>query len=250
MADQTLEQIGVLRVSVPRIQKLLSRLRQLSAGVHRVSGCWVSYLLSGTEAGAEGLVGFISRNHFFPANQQVEELTALGKILAAHRPERALEIGTAGGGTLLFLTRLASSRAMIISIDLPGGKFGGGYNEKRAWFYQRFARASQQLLLLRGDSHSGRTLDRVNAALKGKQLDYLFIDGDHSYAGVKSDFEMYGAIVRRGGLVALHDIVGGRTESVGGVPRFWDEIKSKFRHAELIKDPKQGGWGIGVLYVE
>lgn len=37
-------------------------------------------------------------------------------------------------------------------------------------------------------------------------MDFLFIDGDHAYEGVKADFEMYSPLVRKGGLVALHDI--------------------------------------------
>ena len=42
--------------------------------------------------------------------------------------------------------------------------------------------------------------------LGGAELDFLFIDGDHSYAGVKQDFEKYSGYVKRGGLIAFHDI--------------------------------------------
>ena len=87
--------------------------------------------------------------------------------------------------------------------------------------------------------------------LCGQALDYLLIDGDHSYPGVKCDFEMYGTTVRKSGLIAFHDIVwGGPPENVSGVPRFWRGIKSKCRHIERIKDRQQGGYGIGVLYLD
>ncbi|MBC8076825.1 MAG: class I SAM-dependent methyltransferase, partial [Chloroflexales bacterium] len=36
-------------------------------------------------------------------------------------------------------------------------------------------------------------------------IDMLFIDGDHSYAGVKFDFDRFGAQVRPGGVIILHD---------------------------------------------
>jgi len=36
---------------------------------------------------------------------------------------------------------------------------------------------------------------------------------------------------------------------VGGAPRFWDEIKHNFSYIELAKNWKQGGCGIGILYV-
>ncbi len=186
----------------------------------------------------------------FPAAQVPNELTALGEILRKHRPKLALEIGTARGGTLLFLTRLASPRATIVSVDLPQGDFGGGYGEEQKWWYQRFARPLQHLHLLMGDSHSDATLERVKAVFKEQKLDYLFIDGDHRYDGVKRDFEMYGPLVRKGGLIAFHDIVDGLPHLVGEVPQFWRDIRPKYRHREIINDPSQGGYGIGIIYVE
>jgi 2-keto-3-deoxy-L-rhamnonate aldolase RhmA len=39
----------------------------------------------------------------------------------------------------------------------------------------------------------------VKEVLGGQPLDYLFIDGDHTYEGVRKDFEMYGPLVRAAG---------------------------------------------------
>jgi len=55
---------------------------------------------------------------------------------------------------------------------------------------------------------------------EGGELNFLFIDGDHTYEGVRKNFEMYSPLVRRGGIVAFHDIVPRPPENVGGVPRF------------------------------
>jgi hypothetical protein len=129
--------------------------------------CWIRYLFVGARNGVRGLVDFVLGNHFFTAIQVASELTALGEILAARRPERALEIGTARGGTLLFVTRLASLQATIISVDRPGGKFSSGYGRTRARLYKRFARRAQRLQLLQGNSHSRDMLGRVKAALGG-----------------------------------------------------------------------------------
>jgi predicted O-methyltransferase YrrM len=81
-------------------------------------------------------------------------------------------------------------------------------------------------------------------------MDFLFIDGDHSYDGVKKDFEMYNSLVRNGGIIAFHDITpNGLPELTGGVPQFWREIKNKYQIKEFIKDyNKQTGFGIGVLF--
>jgi hypothetical protein len=69
--------------------------------------CWFRYFFVGAREGVPGLVNFVIGNYFFRATQVPSELTALGEILATRRPERALEIGTDYGGTLLFLTRPA-----------------------------------------------------------------------------------------------------------------------------------------------
>lgn len=37
------------------------------------------------------------------------------------------------------------------------------------------------------------------------KIDFLFIDGDHSYEGVKSDFELYSKILTPNGIIMLHD---------------------------------------------
>ena len=88
----------------------------------------------------------------------------------------------------------------------------------------------------------------VKKTLERYKLEFLFIDGDHTYTGVKTDFEMYSKLVAKGGIIALHDIVPGSLEKVGGVPRFWNEIKHNFECLELVENWKQGGKGIGVIY--
>lgn len=252
MADQALAQTGALKDPFnpqPNANRKYT-LRYKLAWRWQVARVWTRYGLIGRNRGVASLVDFIFGNHYFGAFQVRSELESLGKILAERSPLRALEIGTARGGTLFFLTRLANPKATIISLDLPGGRFGGGYSSRRRWFYQRFARRQQKLHLLQGDSHSAEMLERVKCVIAGQPLDYLFIDGDHRYEGVKSDFERYAPMVRKGGLIAFHDIAEGSPDLVGGVPQFWCEVKSHFRHMEIIEDREQGGFGIGILYVD
>jgi len=103
---------------------------------------------------------------------------------------------------------------------------------------------------VRGDSHSPGTLERVREILGGQELDFLFIDADHTYEGVKRDFEMYSPLVRRGGVVAFHDIVPHPPETRCEVSRFWDEVKARYRHLEIVRDWSQGWAGIGVLFID
>ena len=40
---------------------------------------------------------------------------------------------------------------------------------------------------------------------QGITIDYLHIDGDHSYEGVKKDFELYSTIMNPNGIISIHD---------------------------------------------
>jgi predicted O-methyltransferase YrrM len=169
-------------------------------------------------------------------------------------PQTMLEIGTAKGGSLLAFTRLCAPDAHIVSVDLPRGPFGGGYPLWKVPIYKAFARPSQRLDLVRGDSHSASTFAHVQDLLGGRQLDFLFIDGDHRYEGVRSDFETYSSLVRPGGIVALHDIAAPHPDrpvlngnNPGDVPRFWADLTTE-RHGETFVDPEgQGCFGIGLI---
>ncbi|MGC2421130.1 MAG: class I SAM-dependent methyltransferase [Candidatus Acidiferrales bacterium] len=167
-------------------------------------------------------------------------------MIKRREPRTALEIGTARGGTLFLLCRLAAGNAKIISLDLPHGPFGGGYSPLRIPLYKRFARPGQSLHLLRADSHSAATLERVNKLLDGELLDYLFIDADHTYEGVKKDFEMYAPLVRPGGMVVFHDIA--QNQLGCEVPRFWNERKFRHPWSTVIIDPVES-YGIGILEI-
>lgn len=186
------------------------------------------------------------------------EFEQLADAIKKLKPKVAMEIGTNSGGTLYVLCRLADPNATIISLDLRHGPYGGGYHPLRIPIYKRFAAPAQRLHLVRADSHSPQTLERITGLLGGSKLDYLFIDGDHTYEGVKRDFEMYSPLVRDGGIIAFHDIVEHRpddpalAEALGlhcEVVRFWEEIKPSHSHWEIVENRNQGWAGIGVLHI-
>ena len=177
-----------------------------------------------------------------------EEFLKLLQILAKRQINSMLEIGTNLGGTLFLFTRVINPHALIISLDLPNGPYGGGYPAWRIPFYKSFSINDQKMVLLREDSHKPSTLTKVEKILNESPLDFLFIDGDHSYDGVKADFEMYKSLVRPGGIIAFHDICP-YTELDLGVNRFWNEIKNQIKSVEIIKDSNQIGFGIGILFI-
>lgn len=79
-----------------------------------------------------------------------------------------------------------------------------------------------------GDSHTQETFQALCKKIKKRNVDLLFIDGDHSYDGVRNDYFMYSPLVERG-IVAVHDIAC-RREDVR-VPLFWSKlIRSEHRY--------------------
>ena len=64
-----------------------------------------------------------------------------------------------------------------------------------------------QKFFISGSSHDNRTYNRLTKLLNNSKIDLLFIDGDHSYVGVKKDFEIYKSFVSDNGIIAFHDIV-------------------------------------------
>jgi predicted O-methyltransferase YrrM len=185
-----------------------------------------------------------------PLQIRAEMETLLTK-LTERKIRVMLEIGTAQGGTLYLFTRILNSDAEIVSLDLPDGDFVGSYPSYKKAFYASFARDNQRIFLVKANSHEKSSLETVKSILEGKKLDFLFIDGDHSYEGVQADFKMYGPLVREGGLIAFHDICQSRgtgLEYSGTVFKFWKETRKMYPYEEIINNPNQDGYGIGIIY--
>lgn len=181
--------------------------------------------------------------------QNKTEIYEFCKLITPIRPKVILEIGTASGGTLFLLTKCSNPNALIISIDLPEGRFGGGYPYEFKLVYKYFATDNQKMFLFRKDSHKSSTLRKIKKILNNKLIDVLFIDGDHTYEGVRKDFEMYTPLVKKNGIIAFHDIVVVPPEKELNVEVniFWNEIKEYFKYKEIVEDWDQGSGGIGII---
>jgi len=79
-------------------------------------------------------------------------------------------------------------------------------------------------------NHITATSAQARPRWQDTPIDMLWIDGDHSYQGVRTDLELWAPLVRPGGLIAGHDY--GHLESVR---RAWDEL--------ITNDPTWGPTG-------
>ena len=179
--------------------------------------------------------------------QRPREILELLIDLEAVQPRVIVEIGTAAGGTLLLLARVAAPEALLISIDLRGSGYGGGYSPWRRRIYRSFARERQRIVLIDGDSHAPATRELLLRHLAGRPIDFLFVDGDHSYAGVRRDFEDYAPLVAPGGQVCLHDIRQHPLGHSGEVWRFWQELETDRAGMRAILEPGAVGYGLGLI---
>jgi cephalosporin hydroxylase len=191
---------------------------------------------------------YSEEGRFIRPTQQREEVAELLAILEPARPRTLVEIGTASGGTLFLLSSVAAPDATLVSIDLPGGRFGGGYGRWRAPLYRSFARPGQKVHLIRADSHDPKTFRELQTMIGPRGLDVLFIDGDHTYEGVRKDFERYRPLVSTGGWIGFHDIVPDPSDAMNEAHRFWEEIKLGYPHREMVLN-RSGKYGIGLIRI-
>ena len=175
------------------------------------------------------------------------EIGELMKRVRAKQPRVIVEIGTAKGGTLFLFCQHAADDATIISLDLPFGRNGGGYPKWKEKVYAKFAKPGQTLHLMRANSHLDETRTRIEALLKGRKIDVLMIDADHSYEGVKRDYDLYSPLLADDGFIAMHDVILNRFDPEIEVHRFWDELKATEKTEELVHNYGQGNLGIGIV---
>ena len=152
------------------------------------------------------------------AVQKIGEFAALSRIVSELKPDVVLEIGTHAGGSYWAWCRLATPTATLVSIDFPG-------SDDVASQLRGYLRQEQSQRLIRADSHDPKTFEAVRDL--GGAVDFLFIDGDHSYEGAKADFERWQAFVRPDGHVLFHDAVdtGGYGNVYPGVAQLVEEIE-------------------------
>ncbi|GAB5535172.1 MAG: hypothetical protein Rubg2KO_14210 [Rubricoccaceae bacterium] len=117
------------------------------------------------------------------------------------------EIGVFQGRTTGGLAEVMDPKGVYYAIDpYPGGgRTGVDYNFliARREVKRRAAGQVEWVQTTGAEAPNDPRLD-------GKQVDFLFIDGDHRYEGLKSDWDAWRDLVAPGGIVGLHDTIGGR----------------------------------------
>lgn len=128
----------------------------------------------------------------FHADQKPREKVLLYSMVFAFAPERVLEIGVRwGGGSRIIHSALSDlGRGVLVGLD-----------PQPALEYDWSEIADRATLVV---GRSPEDLGRARDAAKG-QFDFAFIDGDHSFEGVKRDLEGVRPYLAPGAALLMHD---------------------------------------------
>jgi hypothetical protein len=123
-----------------------------------------------------------------------------------------VEIGTESGGsfawTIAYLEATGHKLERAVAVEPQ-------YAPGVAWLRRRYP--AVEYLRLRS------TDPKVQAALRQRSWDLIFIDGDHSYSSCRGDFELARDLGAR--IIAFHDIVDAGSPDV---QRVWQEIRHDY----------------------
>ncbi len=178
-----------------------------------------------------GLFASTSLDHAV-ISMTIRQAAYLFGLVREMKAKKVIEIGRYKGGSTLLIAAAMGGEGEFWSIDigdkearLHDGSLSRPFD---AQIGDTFAGLGLQVNLLVGDS---RTLE-----VDTEEVDLVFIDGDHSYEGVKNDFEQFGKRVRIGGAVLFDDasdeeMFRTHSDTVGRLVR---EIIAE-GHFELVK---------------
>lgn len=163
--------------------------------------------------------------------KEFQNLLFVYKVL---NPKASLEIGVKNGGTLWNWIQHARPDARIVALD--DCRQVDASNEAQKWG------ADLDFHFVVGDSHNLEIAETVNYL---GPYDFVFIDGDHTYDGVRRDWELYGYA----SIVAFHDIVPHKKPEDNGASQLWSEIKDYYTTQEFVEDWDADFGGIGVIFM-
>jgi len=177
--------------------------------------------------------------------QKKYEILMLQAFLKNEKISRIVEVGTWTGGSALLWAHMVSKYedGIVYCCDLQF-KWGAYWNRDLItniithWDTQIYTNSAYRKYIqeLQGDSHDPVFIEKVRNQVGEGSIDFMFIDGDHSYEGIKADFNNYYSLVKKGGFIAFHDIIDSEYHRSFGcyVEKFWQEIKNNFEHWEFI----------------
>lgn len=170
----------------------------------------------------------VDESYYLGMVQNHSEIIDAAKFVKELAIKNFMEIGTDQGGTFAIWSKVSKEDGIRISLDMPHGHFGrADYDVQKRDEYLKSL--GKNVTMIHGDSHLAEIKEQIKSILDGTQLDFLFIDGDHTYDGVKMDYEMYKEFVKPGGWIGFHDIkeTDFHTRANCRVDKLWSELEGE-----------------------
>ncbi len=128
--------------------------------------------------------------------QVQSELDQMVELYAKVKPKRVLEIGCWDGGTLKeWMT--AHTPDVLVAVD---------FDHRNRDQYPEWLHPDTNFHCYAGDSQSDPVIESMRSHAP---YDWVFIDGDHGDAAVAADVQTCLPLVRKGGLLLMHDVRAG-----------------------------------------
>lgn len=163
--------------------------------------------------------------------QDTEELSLLLGIVTAMQPNLIVEIGCNTGGSLY---AWASTGAEVIGVSL-------GPHDPRETCNPHGA------TIITGDSHQLAVIEMLEKELDGRRPDFMFIDGDHSEAGCRSDWRVAQRVRARA--VGFHDISPRRIPGDPGVRKVFSEACARYPSVTIRNPADHMNPGAGIVWL-
>mgnify|MGYP000851024512 CR=1 FL=1 len=141
---------------------------------------------------------------------------------------RLVEIGVWHGVTTRVLRSVMDQDAILYAVDpFSRGRLGFSIQKIIAHTEVRSVRNGR----VQWVRTTGAEAAEQHRAQNLPPIDFIFIDGDHSYEGLQADWLQWNPLVAPGGIVALHDSRDKveRSQSAIGSTRYTGEV--------IVKDP-------------
>jgi hypothetical protein len=160
----------------------------------------------------------------------MQSLKSDGKRLNQHVPEWKAYLEFAAG----YFKARGIARPLVVEVGILDGSQRRFYETLLGAEYVGIDVNPKSPADIIGDSAAPGTIAKLKASLAGRQIDLLFIDGLHTYAGAKADYANYGPLTRH--IVAIHDI---HTPKLGpgdpvDVARLWNEILAENKADTIV----------------
>lgn len=164
-----------------------------------------------------------------PAEPQTTEAERACLARLARGRRRIVEIGVWHGVTTAQLRQAMAPDGVLIAVDpFPRGRLGVSFQRAIARVQVDRVRVGS----VRWLRMTGVDAARAYAVSGGAPVDFAFIDAEHSYEGLRDDWEAWSGLVAEGGVVALHD-------SRSSAQRSIDDVGSViFTNTVIVRDPR------------